>query len=148
MGVLDGTAPDIFYFQQKEDGSYVFMLTSNQNGNFATNWKTDYVLVHADQAGVVQKTENMKLPSRDGITGTFDYVWDAPPATIYRSPNYSYPIPINRTTSGPSYVACMGFFTPVDELVLPKPIFNLTRRPDRRVHIRRYHPAMVSLSDF
>ncbi|MDH4091779.1 MAG: hypothetical protein OEV24_15030 [Cyclobacteriaceae bacterium] len=102
---LDNTAPDIYYFKQKEDGSYVFMLTSTNYGNFETNWQTDYVLVTADKTGIVQKTELKKLPSKDGITGTFEYVWDAPPATTYYSPNSFYPMPINRTTSGPSYIA-------------------------------------------
>ncbi|MEI2740127.1 MAG: hypothetical protein V9F01_15230 [Chitinophagaceae bacterium] len=82
---LDGSAPDIYYFRQKEDGSYVFMLSSTNYGNFKTNWQTDYVLVHADKAGVIQKTEVKKLPSNDGITGTFEYVWDAPPTSPFIS---------------------------------------------------------------
>ncbi len=100
---LDGSAPDIYYFRQKEDGSYVFMLSSTNYGNFKTNWQTDYVLVHADKAGVIQKTEVKKLPSNDGITGTFEYVWDAPPSRLF--PYRFTPLPLNRATSGPSYVA-------------------------------------------
>jgi len=105
-GTLDGTAPDIYYFKQKEDGSYVFMLTSTNNGNFETNWTTDYVVVQTNANGIIQKTEVKKLPSKDGINGTFDYVWDAPPATRYPiNRNNGYNMPINRATSGPSYVA-------------------------------------------
>ncbi len=100
-GTLDGTAPDIYYFKQKEDGSYVFMLTSTNDGNFETNWTTDYVVVHTDQNGVIQKTEVKKFPSKDGITGSFKYVWDAPPSSLF--PNRL--LPLNRATSGPSYVA-------------------------------------------
>lgn len=102
-GTLDRTAPDIYYFKQKEDGSYVFMLTSTNYGNFETNWKTDYVLVHADKTGLIQKTEVKKLPSKDGTIATFEYVWNAPPSTLF--PNRFSPLPFNRATSGPSYVA-------------------------------------------
>lgn len=105
-GTLDGTAPDIYYFKQKEDGSYVFMLTSTNYGNFETNWATDYVVIQTDANGVIKKTEVKKLPTKDGITGTFEYVWDAPPATaVPYFRNHGYIMPINRATSGPSYVA-------------------------------------------
>ncbi|MBK8279726.1 MAG: hypothetical protein IPK94_06285 [Saprospiraceae bacterium] len=105
-GTLDGSAPDIYYFRQKEDGSYVFLLSFTNYGNFETNWATDYVLVHADKTGVIQKTEVMKFPSKDGITGTFEYVWDAPPSSSSLFPDKRpYPLPFNRATSGPSYVA-------------------------------------------
>ncbi len=102
-GTLDGTAPDIYYFKQKEDGSYLFMLSSTNYGNFEANWKTDYMVVYADKTGIIQKTEVKKLPSKDGITGTFDYVWDAPPST--KVPWRFSILPYNRATSGPSYVA-------------------------------------------
>ncbi len=102
-GTLDETAPDVYYFKQKEDGSYVFMLTYTHDGNFATNWATDYVLVHADKTGIIQKTEVMKLPSKDDITGTFDNVWDVPPSSLF--PYKFSPLPLNRSTSGPSYIA-------------------------------------------
>ncbi len=100
-GNLDGTAPDIYYFKQKEDGSYAFMLSSTNPGSFETNWQTDYMMVYADQTGVIQKTEVKKFPSKDGIIGNFNYVWDAPPSSLF--PNR--PVPLNRATSGPSYVA-------------------------------------------
>ncbi len=102
-GTLDNTAPDIYYFKQKEDGSYVFMLSSTNYGNFETNWQTDYVLVHADKTGIIQKTEVKKFPSKDGISGNFEFVWDAPPSRLF--PDRFTPLPFNRATSGPSYVA-------------------------------------------
>ncbi len=99
-GTLDGTSPGIFYFKQKEDGSYVYMLTSDQYQGFETNWGTDYVLVHADKNGVIQKTEVMKLPVKDGLVGRFGYVWDTPASFTYLSGENT-----TQITAGPSYVA-------------------------------------------
>ncbi len=99
-GTLDGTSPGIFYFKQKEDGSFVFMLTSDRSQGYETNWGTDYVLVHADKNGVIQKTEVMKLPVKDGLVGRFGYVWDNPVSFTYLSDENAREI-----TAGPSYVA-------------------------------------------
>lgn len=101
-GILDGTAPDIYYFRQKED-RYVSMLTYTGTGNFETNWATNYVLLVMNETGNIQKMESKPLPSKDGIAGTFEFVWEAPPPKLY--PNRSSPLPINRSASGSSYVA-------------------------------------------
>ena len=99
-GALDGTAPDIYYFKQKEDGSFVFMLTSINYKGFETNWSKEYVIVHTDKNGIIQTTKVMKLPSKDGITGTFDYVWDTPP-----NRNDWFGFQISQYVKGTSYVA-------------------------------------------
>ncbi|MBK6479050.1 MAG: hypothetical protein IPF93_12325 [Saprospiraceae bacterium] len=76
-GSLDGSAPDMFYFRQKEDGSYLLMLTSTNTNGFETDWKTEYILVSTNATGVILKTEAMKFPVTDGIIRNFDYVFDA-----------------------------------------------------------------------
>lgn len=87
-GSLEGSAPDIYYFRQKEDGSYVFMLTSTNFQGFDTKWESEYVLVTADERGTVQKTVVMKFPVNDGSIGNFGYVFDAgAPPTV--GPNYA-----------------------------------------------------------
>ena len=84
-GSLEGTAPDIYYFKQKEDGSYVFMLTHyTKSQGFATNWLTDYVLVEAGANGVIQNTTVRKLPSKGYSTPPFEQVWDTPPTGFNR----------------------------------------------------------------
>ncbi len=75
-GSLDGSAPDMFYFRQKEDGSYVFMLTSTNFGGFQTNWAEEYVLVTTDAKGVIQKTKTMKFPIIEGVIRNFDYLFE------------------------------------------------------------------------
>lgn len=92
-GSLEGSAPDIYYFKQKGDGSYVFMLTSTNYGVSQTNWTKEYVLVTANAAGVIQKTEVMKLPEKDGVIGTFGRVWD------------TYPPGLDIQSVGPNYVS-------------------------------------------
>ncbi len=90
-GALEGTAPDIYYFKQKEDGSYVFMLTYYTHAkNFGWNWLTDYVLVEADANGVIQKTTAMKLPSKGYSTPPLEQVWDAPPNYVADKNGFLY----------------------------------------------------------
>jgi hypothetical protein len=80
---FDGSAPDIYYFKQKEDGSYVFTLTSNIFQDiFTTHWASQYILVQADSKGLIKKTETISLPVIEGVTGTFDLTNDAPPNYI------------------------------------------------------------------
>jgi len=125
-GTLNGTAPDIYYFKQQEDRSYSFMLTSTNYGNFETNWATDYVLVQTDKTGVVQKTEVKKLPSKDGIMGTLEYVWDAPSSSLF--PGKFSQLPLNRATSGPSYVADeqgLLYYQPQTSCYCKNQVFNL-----------------------
>jgi len=115
-GLLEGTAPDIYYFEQKGDGSYVFMLTSTNYKGFQTNWETEYVLVTADARGVIQKTEVMKLPVTEGFKGNFDYVFEAgvpPPGSPLASNN----IFMNMSAIGPNYASDdKGFlyYTPIN----------------------------------
>ena len=80
-GPIDGTAPDIYYFKQKEDGSFVFMLTSTNFEGFETNWKSEYVLVNTDAGGVIQNTQVKKLPVRDGREATLEFVVDELPSS-------------------------------------------------------------------
>lgn len=90
-GTLEGTAPDIFYFKQKDDGSYAFMLTYyTDTKGFATNWLTDYVLVQADGNGVIQKTTVLKLPSKGYSTPPLEQVWDNPPRYVADKNGFLY----------------------------------------------------------
>ncbi len=101
---LDGSAPDISYFRQKEDGSYVFMLTSNKYDGFETKWETEYLLVTADATGVIQKTEAKKFPIKDGVLGNFKHVFDAgSPST--ESPLYPDEFFFRTTAIGPNYLS-------------------------------------------
>lgn len=113
-GSLDGSAPDMFYFRQKEDGSYVFMLTSTNTEGFETDWKTEYVLVTTNAMGVILKTEGMKFPVTDGVIRNFDYVFDAgtpPPESPLASDSYWF----DTFANGPNYVSDdkgMLYYTP------------------------------------
>jgi len=101
---LDGSAPDISYFRQKEDGSYVFMLTSNKYVGFETKWETEYLLVTADATGIIQKTEAKKFPVKDGVLGNFKHVFDAgSPST--ESPLYPDEFFFRTTAIGPNYLS-------------------------------------------
>ncbi len=99
-GSLDGSAPDIFYFRQKEDGSFVFTLSSLNYVGFETKWESEYVMVTSDSRGVIKKTETLKFPVKDGITGNFAYVFDA------GTPPPEFPFWVSNTNAvGPNYLS-------------------------------------------
>ncbi|MDH4091780.1 MAG: hypothetical protein OEV24_15035 [Cyclobacteriaceae bacterium] len=127
-GSLEGTAPDIYYFRQKEDGSYVFTLSYDANyGGFETNWQTDYVVVNADASGIVQKTKTVKFPVKDGFIGNFAHVFDAgiPPDD---SPLASTSGFFLTSAVGPNYVSDDNgilYFTPDQNCLCRNLFFNL-----------------------
>jgi len=106
-GSLDGTAPDIYYFRQKQDGTYLFTLTYDANYQaFETSWKTDYVLVTADITGVIQNIETMKFPVKDGINANFEGIFDAgTPSSDSPLPKFNIDFFSETSSVGPNYVA-------------------------------------------
>ncbi len=125
-GSLEGSAPDIFYFWQKEDGTYVFILSSNNYEGFETKWLTEYILVTTDARGIIKKTEVRKFPVKNGRIGNFERVFDSgiPPAN---SPVAS--APLYRTSAiGPNYVADakgMLYHIPDETCLCANIFFNL-----------------------
>ena len=126
-GSLEGSAPDIHYFRQKEDGSYVFMLTSLQYEGFETKWATDYVLVTTDSRGIIQKSEVIKFPVKEGIRGNFTYAFG------YGTPPPESPLALEefyfRTAAiSPNYVAddkSVIYYTPDNKCGCRNLFFNL-----------------------
>ncbi len=126
-GSLEGSAPDLYYFRQKEDGSYVLMLSSTNYQGFETNWATDYVLVTTDARGIIQKTEEKKFPVKDGIIGIPDRVFEAgtPPPESPLASELSF---FSTSAVGPNYGADdKGFlyFRPDDPCSCRNVFFNL-----------------------
>ncbi len=71
-----GTDPDILYFKQQPDGSYIFSLTGKDwwPTYFANNWHEEYVVVKMDVNGVVTTITTKKFPIVDGSPATVDNV--------------------------------------------------------------------------
>lgn len=72
--LVDGSAPDMYYFMQNDDGTYTVMLTSNrsQSGNvyqdiFETKWDTEYVTLELNAKGAITDSLTRKFPDRKSV---------------------------------------------------------------------------------